>query len=134
MVANSASVDEFGSLNVQVGGWEHTAPLTPPFTLCCHIAGIAALEESEWGTSQILDLTVSDLAGTKPSFAASVLINGIREMPAPGVAMRTGFAVQFTFPVLASTVACVRAFHQGTELATWTFEIRTAVDDAKPPA
>jgi hypothetical protein len=133
MVANSASVDEHGLLSVQVAGWEHTSPLAVPVTLFCHIAGIAALDESEWGTSQILDLTVGDLAAAKPSFAASVVISGIRDAPAPGVAMRTGFAVPFTFPVLHSTVAQVRALHNGAELASWTFQIKTLIEDAKPP-
>jgi hypothetical protein len=132
MVANTASVDEHGMLNVQVGGWEHTSPLAAPFTLSCSIAGIAVLDESEWGTSQLLDLTVGDLAETNPRFTASVVISGIREAPVPGVPMRMSFAVPFTFPVLGSTVVRVRALHQGTELASWTFQIRTAINDAKP--
>ena len=132
MVANSASIDEYDLLHVQRGGWEHTSPQVLPCTLDIAFAGIAEIEDSELGTSQILRLTICELAGSDPWLLASVLVDARREPPVPGVQMQVPFAIRVSFPVLEPVVLRVSASYQNTELASCAFQVRGNVADTVP--
>jgi hypothetical protein len=132
MVANSASVDEYGLLHIERGGWEHTSPQALPCTLNIGIAGIAEIEGTEVGTSQIIRLTIRDLVGSDPWLSASVLVNARREPPVPGVQMQVPFAVRVSLPVLEPSVVRVSASYGGTELASCAFQVRGDVTDTAP--
>ncbi|HYK31769.1 MAG TPA: hypothetical protein VEV63_07390 [Streptosporangiaceae bacterium] len=133
MVANSASADD-GLLTVHGGGWEHTVPRALPCTLTGYLAGIAVLDDGELGTTPVLALSITDLGGNDHRFSASVVINGNRPAPVPGVPIRAPFAVPFTFSVLQPTVVQAHVAHAGAEIATVSFLVSSAVSDAPPPA
>jgi len=132
MVANSASVDEYGNLTIQQGGWDRAAPVSLPCTFNAAVVGLAVFEDSEVSAQQVLRLTISDLAGTEPWFATSTLVHDRNEPAVPGVLRRAGFAVPFTFAAMKAAVARVSASHDGAELASCTFLIQNVVADAAP--